>query len=181
MKIKRIISLICIFALSVAVLAGCGKSEDAEQLMGDWCYIHDTETVVLSFKSSGLAVFNNKDYNYAITDGFIELVNGNETLKMRYVLEKDDFLLYQTTVYTCPDAREDSITGVWTHDRWAFEFTDEGTFKEDGVFPGQYIVDEEASTIKLIYNDHFVDTICYYTRSGNELTIEYPWTMVRKP
>jgi hypothetical protein len=58
-------------------------------------------------------------------------------------------------------------------------FTDKGTFLEDGYFPGYYTVDEANSTLKLVYNDQFEDTICYFRLEGDKLYIEYPWPMVK--
>ena len=41
--------------------------------------------------------------------------------------------------------------------------------------------EEGDSSFKLMYIDHFEDTVCYYTLDGNVLMVEYPWQMVKMP
>lgn len=162
--------------------AGCGKQQGP--LVGKWAYVHDETTTVLELASNGKAVYEGNSYTYTNDDQFIILKdkNGNEN-RFRYVIEKDGFLFYKTTEYVNKDNEApSSIVGVWTGkevDKWSFEFTENGEFMEDGYFPGYYTIDENAKTVKLVYNDHFEDTICYYQKDGNELTIEYPWKMVQ--
>ena len=39
--------------------------------------------------------------------------------------------------------------------------------------------DEEAGTIKLMYDDPIEDTLLYYSIDGDDMTIDYPWPMVK--
>ena len=66
--------------------------------------------------------------------------------------------LFQNTTYTFDgEGVPDGLVGQWTcHPKnWKFEFTDSGTFLEDGYFPGNYVIDEKSKTLKLIYNDQW--------------------------
>ena len=155
----------------------------AESLMGNWAYIHDTENPVLAFSINRNAIFEGKLYTYDCDGDFINLTDENGNVKkMRFVLDKDGMYLFKSTTYEFTgEGKPDGLIGVWEckEQNWSFEFTKMGTFREDAYFPGYYTVDEAASTFKLIYNDHFEDTTCYYQLDGNKLTIEYPWRMVK--
>ena len=168
--------------MSAALLSFTGCSEEVESpLIGKWAYIHDAETTIINLKSNGKVVYNGNTYDYALDDEYIHLTGKNGTLDLRYRYDGSEFLLYQTTEYLyVGEGTPDSILGTWqnTENRWSYEFTEDGTFNEDGYFPGYYTVDESARTVKLVYNDHFEDTVIYYTLSGNRLTIDYPWSMV---
>ena len=43
-----------------------------------------------------------------------------------------------------------------------------------------YEVDEEAKTIKLMYETALEDTVFYFERTENGLAIEYPWLMRKR-
>ena len=157
---KKLIALITILAMTAALFAGC-KDNGSSALKGKWAYIHEPETVVLNIKGT-TAEYEGKKYNYSESGEFFTLTRENEELKFRFKLDKDGFYLYKTTTYTYDgEGTPDSIIGVWTDDqeRWAFEFTDKGTFKEDGIFPGHYMLNDDG-TFKLAYEDPFEDTIC---------------------
>ncbi len=180
MKRSTLTALICVLLIAFsALLSGCGAQNDP--LCGVWAYNHDPETPVLTVNKNGKAVFDGETYAYESDSDFIYLTNDGETLTMRYELEKDGMNLYEMTVYTFEgDGTPDGLVGRWVNDQgWDFEFTAQGTFIEDGYFPGYYTVDEDAQTFKLIYNDHFFDTVCYYAIEGNTLRVEYPWPMVK--
>lgn len=166
--------------LIVFVLCGCGKNANVGPIAGEWAYIHDTQTAAFVVKNDGKAILDKVSYTAAADDTYITLKDsdGNEE-KLKYVLDKDGMLLYKNTTYTFSGDTPSGIIGTWTHDKWSFEFTEEGTFIEDGYFPGYYVVDEADKSIKLIYNDHFEDTTVYYEMNGNELLLQYPWRMVK--
>lgn len=173
--------LTSIMFLSLFIFGGCGEKSDSP-LVGNWAYIHDTETTIISLKSDGKAEYEGEKYSYTTDDTYINLTKDGESLKLRYELTKDGFLMYQTTEYEYQgDGTPESIIGNWYNPttKWSYEFTEEGTFKEDGYFPGYFTVDENNSSIKLMYNDHFEDTIIYYGIEGTKLTIDYPWAMVK--
>lgn len=179
---KKRITLVCVLLLVLVTLAACG--DDNNKLNGKWAYVHDTETAILVLKSNGTAIYNNDKYSYTYDDSFITLkASDGKDLKLRYEFDGADMFLYQPTVYVY-DSEEvpDGLPGVWKGkevEGWEFEFTESGEFKEDGYFPGYYVDDPENSRAKLIYNDQFEDTMIYYSIEGNELTIEYPWRMVK--
>lgn len=174
MRIKLPISL-TVFVISALFLAGCGNKES-------WAYIHDPETEILSLSDNGKAEYKGDNYSYTRDDKFLVLKdgNGNET-KMRFIPDGDKMVLYESSTYTYDGEGEpDSILGVWTQDNgWLFEFTDKGTFTEENIFYGHYEVNEADHTIKLMYDEPMEDAILYYSLDGNELTIDYPWPMVR--
>lgn len=181
MNKRKFVSLLLIVSILSLCLIGCGKKSDSKQV-GKWAYIHDTETAVLILKEDCSAIFKGKSYSFEDDGSYLTLKASNEELKMKYEMVNGDMYLYETNVYTyVGDGTPDGLVGVWRNapNKWEFEFTDKGTFKEDTYFPGYYTVNEENSSIKLVYNDHFEDTIILYSINGNELTIQYPWRMVR--
>ncbi|MCQ2496466.1 MAG: hypothetical protein MJ131_07725 [Lachnospiraceae bacterium] len=178
MKKNRFFTLVCLMALLLMVMTGC-KSDSTAEL---WSYIHAPEETVLTIDEAKKSfIFENVSYSFTKDDNFFNLRNasGAES-KMRYVMEKDKMLLYKTTSYTYQgEGTPANICGVWNNDQnLSFEFNELGEFREDGYFPGYYTINEADSTIKLVYNDHFEDTVIYYSLEGNTLTIEYPWPMV---
>ena len=158
-------------------------SPEAKALCGKWAYIHDKENPAFVLSADGRAILDGMLYSYECDGEFITLKTvGHREIKMRYVLEDDGMYIYKRTVYKFQDkGKPDGLKGLWKNDEnsWSFEFSDKGTFVEDGYFPGYYSVDAESGTFKLAYNDHFEDTTCYYNIDGKNLTVEYPWLMVR--
>lgn len=169
-----------ILTISILSLVGCQGTKD--RFYGDWAYIHDTETTIISFKTNNKAEFNGNKYSYTYDDSYVTLTSGNDEIKFRYKMDgADKWLFYQTKNYEFSgDGTPNGLTGLWEdkEDKWSFEFTADGTFREDTYFPGYYTETEDGA-VKLVYNDHFEDTIIYYEINGNELTVDYPWTMVR--
>lgn len=174
-------SLLVILVFSFTLfLSGCGRTPSEAE--GRWAYIHDTEAeaFVLSYDK---AVIDGTEYKVeSIGEDYIVLSLDGREMSHRYEMNSAGMLLYKTTDYVLEgEDTAEGLVGRWfnAEKKWSFEFTEDGTFREDGYFPGQYIVDEQAGLFKLIYNDHFEDTVCYYSISGNVLTVEYPWQMVR--
>ncbi|MBO4415420.1 MAG: hypothetical protein J5824_05495 [Lachnospiraceae bacterium] len=206
MSKNSIISYFFILLLAVSLIA-CNKKEDesgknvnetgesitADQLdtikpdqISSWAAIYESDKEILSFEKGGTAVYKGTEYDsYLIDDNFITF-QGKEELKSRYVMKRKKMLLYETKEYqretvegAYQDVPEGSVEGLWSFDEnVSFEFTEKGTFYEDRNFPGHYLVDEEAHTIKLMYNDHFEDIYLYYTIEGDVMKIEYPWSLV---
>lgn len=180
---KRFIAVFLIALL--VLLAGCGSVElspEAEELQGEWAYVHTKDFASLVLKPNGKAVFENDDYTYDCKDGRLILTDSHgDQLSMRYALEDGGLVIYKQSTYTYSSLTEpDGVVGLWgdEDDNWSFEFTEDGTFREDGYFPGYYTVNEDEGTIKLVYNDQFEDTVIYYSIDGYEMTVEYPWPMV---
>ena len=181
---KKHLAILLIFTLIICTLCGCDNASTnnvPDEFEGKWAYVHDTETPILTVKPDGKAEYKGESYSYARDDQFIILTdkNGNET-KHRYLVDTDGIYVYEDVVYTYTgEGTPEGLVGVWQADKWSFEFTANGEFKEDSYFPGYYTLNEELGTIKLIYNDHFTDTVLYYSIEGNELHMEYPWLLVK--
>lgn len=179
---KRKVSVIFLVFVCLLLLMGCGNkqlSQEAQKICGDWAYIHDRDTTVVSFDKNGKAKYEGKKYTFTCDDTFVYLKNKDGEQKLRYVMDGDKMFLYKNTEYKfCGEGEPDGIIGSWeSTENWKFEFTENGTFLEDGYFPGLYIMTENSG-VKLVYNDQFEDTLCYYHVDGNTLVLEYPWPMV---
>ncbi len=177
----------CLFSAVLMVLAAvvvaagltsCAKKESA--VKESWAYIHDKPTEILRLNEDGTARYKDQDYTYEKGEDYLELTAKDGTVsRMRFITERDHMLLYERLVYTYEgEGTPDGLTGFWRMGNQSFEFTDKGTFKEDEFFPGHYMVDEEEKSIRLAYNDHFVDATLYYQIDGNELIIDYPMPVV---
>lgn len=174
---KYIRSGLCLIIVSSFIfLAGCGGNKQ------EWAYIHEPEKMILSMSDNGKAIYKDKDYTYSKDDNFIKLTgkDGSE-IDMRYVMDGDKMILYERSTYTYDgDGTPDSVIGLWKQDNgWSYQFTEQQTFAEESIFFGHYSVDEDAHTIRLMYDDPIEDAILYYELNGNELTIDYPWPMVK--
>lgn len=189
MKTKKFIIIVSML-LSLSFMVSCGVNKDGDKLSqealnicGSWAYIHDRETAVAVFQKNGKAEYNGEKFSFDCDNQFIYLKGENgDTTSLRYQLDDEGMYLYQNTTYTYQgEGVPDGVIGQWIcpETNWSFEFTDAGTFMEDGIFPGIYVVDEEEKTCRLIYNDQFEDTVCFYHIEGNELYLEYPWRMVK--
>ncbi len=182
---KRGVSLLLLLMLCSQILTGCGSAERdrlQEAVEGDWAYIHDPETTIIHLGKNGKASYNGKNYTYTVDETYLNLTSDSESLQLRYTKDDDEFYLYQPCDYTfAGDGKPDGLVGTWydPDTKWSYEFTAEGTFQEDGYFPGYYTLDAESGQIKLVYNDHFYDTTLYYTLDGDHLHIDYPWSMVK--
>ena len=177
---KRYITTVLAAALTLSfLLMGCsGKAEH-------WAYNHEPDKDALVLYENGKAVFKDVEYTYTRDDTFINLTDqSGETVPHRYV--KDDaheqIYFYEPALYHRNEGSDgEGIIGMWTQDngRNQFQFSKEGTFSEENIFFGNYLVDEEAGTIKLMYSDPIEDTLLYYTLDGDDLKIDYPWPMVK--
>lgn len=178
---KKIKLFAVMTALVVAVLSLTGCSEKiTSPIVGEWAYIHDDQTVVLSLSANGKASYKGEKYSYTEDGQYITLSSGKNKLRLRYELNNDDLYVYEPTTYVyVGNDTPNGLIGAWQCAKWSFEFYDDGTFREDGYFPGYYTVSEDGTSFKLMYTDHFEDTTCYFAINGDELLVEYPWRMVR--
>ena len=190
MKITKVLPTFLAIVLILLSMTACGKNEndiaisnEALAICGSWAYIHDKETAIAVFHEDGTAQYEGKDYSFECNSQFIQLKNSDgETTQLRYSLDDEGMYLYSNNTYTFSGEGEpSSLVGEWfcAEKKWSYTFTEAGTFREDDIFPGYYTVDNENSTFKLVYNDQFEDTVCYFRLEGNKLHIEYPWRMVR--
>lgn len=186
MKNRKFALLMCMVLVISFSLLGCGEPKLSGPINGKWAYIHDTETTALEIKDNGTAVLDGQKYDCTYDDSVISLTdkNGN-TQSLRYLTSgSDGIYLFKTSTYKYDGAGSpDGIIGVWvdtSNGKSSFEFTDNGTFREDSYIPGYYYPDSETGSILLVYNDHYEDTLIYYTIDGDTLTVEYPWPMVKR-
>lgn len=190
MKITKFLPSFFAFVLMLVLISACGKNEKetvisdkALEICGSWAYIHDKDTAIAVFRKDGTAKYESKEYSFECDSQFIKLKDkAGETIQLRYVIDDEGMYLYSQNTYTfCGEGEPENLVGEWTcaEKNWSYAFTQTGTFMEDGYFPGYYTVDDENSTFKLVYNDHFDDTVCYFRLEENKLHIEYPWLMVR--
>jgi hypothetical protein len=190
MKTTKLPLTIFAVVLMLLLMTACSKnkndpakSDEALEIYGSWAYNHDKETAIAVFLEDGTAQYEGKDYSFECDSQFIKLTNTDgETKQLRYVLDDEGMYLYSNNTYTFSGEGEpDDLVGEWTcaDKNWTYSFTETGTFMEDGYFSGNYTVDDENSTFKLVYNGEFEDTVCYFQLEENKLYIEYPWPMVR--
>ena len=180
MKKSRLVTICCLAFMAVLFTTACTR-EDENPLVGKWAYIYEKETPAFVVKSSGKAILDGVEYKYEDKGGFISLDDGNGNVTdLRYEFDKDQLLLYKRSTYFRESDEASGLVGFWRNENgsWSFEFTEEGTFREDEIFQGYYFVQDDGKSIKLAYNDHFVDSYIYYELSGNVLSIEYPWQFV---
>ena len=187
MKRNRLITLGCLIICLMILACGCEKEPDHKKTGESWAYVHEPAAEILWLGDNGKATFKDKSYDYVKDDEFITLTDENkQTLKMHYSMNKGQMLLYEINEYHFVASEgigePDGLVGTWKggeEDRSSFQFTEEGIFMEDEFFPGHYTVDEKNGTVKLMYEDHFADTVFYFHLDGEKLTIEYPWPMVK--
>ena len=180
MSLKKLPALVCTMLLVFVLLAACSGESSESSFQGNWAYSYEPKELALLVKNGGKAKLDGKTFTYTEENGILRLENKAGDLAFAKFKndDKKHIFLFKHTIYT--GANNDGLIGKWTSGKWSFEFTAEGTFLEDGIFPGYYSVDEENSTIFLIYNDQFENTIVPYELKGNKLTLEYPWEMVRR-
>ncbi len=175
-SIEKFAMGIAIFTLG-SILAGCGAKTEK------WAYVHDPLEEVISLTEDGNCTYKGKEYTYTMDDSFINLRDQNgDAISLRYEMDEDGdkMTLYEESTYSLCSEDTDSIVGVWKQDNgWSYQFTANGEFAEENFFHGHYTVDEENKCIKLMYDDPIEDAYLYYVLSGDELTVAYPWPMVR--
>ncbi|MBB2183961.1 hypothetical protein H0486_13860 [Lachnospiraceae bacterium MD1] len=188
MKKTKLLLAFFTSVLILLLMTACGKnnsdlSKEALKIVGSWAYIHDKETAIAVFSKDGTAEYEGKDYSYVCDSQFIKLKNTDgEMIQLRYLLDDEGMYLYSNNTYSFSGTgKPDGLIGEWEcpEKNWSYFFTDKGTFMEDGYFTGYYTVDDKNSTFKLVYNDQFEDTVCYYTLDNDKIKIEYPWRMVK--
>ena len=177
-KLKYYLVTIFILCLSSA-LFGCGKTAEKTE---SWAYIHEPGEEILSLYDDGKALYKGEKYSYTKDDSNIDLAaDDGEHLDLHYEMEGNQMLLYEKSTYEYSGEKDtDGIVGIWKQDNgWEYQFTEDGKFSEENIFFGRYTVDEENACIKLMYDDPIEDAYLYYELDGDELTIAYPWPMVR--
>ena len=171
-KIKIYSTLISIIFI-MSLLGGCGSKTEK------WAYNHEPLVAVIALSDNGKATYKGNEYTYTKDDTYITLKNENGEQSIRYEMDGDNMTLYEESTYQRYGEGE-GIVGIWKQDNgWSYVFTEDGRFSEEAIFSGHYSVDEEGSYIKLMYDDPIEDAYLYYTLEGDELTVAYPWPMVK--
>ncbi|MCQ2494456.1 MAG: hypothetical protein MJ104_07625 [Lachnospiraceae bacterium] len=177
-SIRRYIALALMMVMCFCMI-GCGEKD---AFYGKWAYSHDTEKMIAQFKTGGKVTYKGTEYSYVENNGVLEMTSANETLNYKYMWDGDVLYIYEPmTYYYQGEGEADGLVGYWLAEngRSNYEFTAQGTFREDSYIPGYYSVNEENHSIKCVYNDQYFDTVIYYTLDGNTLVVEYPWPMVK--
>ena len=171
-KLRNLLMPVLLSAV-ILLMTGCG------QKLESWAYDYEPTEETIAFYKNGQAVYKGEKYSYVKDDSFITLTYEAGEKKLRYEKNGDSLILYEKSTYKSVGERtEGSIVGTWSQDNgWSFVFTDAGEFAEENIFFGHYSIDSENSRIKLMYDDPVPDIYLYYTLSGDELTIDYPWPM----
>jgi hypothetical protein len=181
MRFKRSVKIGC-FAVAALLFVGCGKSKDEGSFpyQGKWAYNHDLTKAALKIDSEGNAKLDGKKYTCREAEDAILLESEKyDTVIVKFKDGNDeDIMVYKPTVYVGQEGNE-GLIGTWVCDKWNFVFTDQGTFLEDGYFPGYYVVDYENSAIMLIYNDQFSNTVIPFELTEEGLVLDYPWEMIK--
>lgn len=170
-KTPLLMFLICIALFS---LSGCAKKTES------LAYIHEPTKEILSFYDDGTAEYKGNKYKFKIENSVLYLTSDEGTIGLRFINNGDEILLYEKSTYQYDGEKNtDGIVGVWKQDNgWAYVFTEDGKFSEEGIFFGHYAVDEQSQCIKLMYDDPIEDAYLYYELDGDKLVIDYPWPVV---
>ena len=187
--------LLCALTL-VLMLAAC-TTDDPEEERGSvteqWAYMEDDKTPCLKLYEDGTAAFREARFtagtkltkykSYEWTDTTLKLTAEDGTVtEMRYYDTESKRYLYQKLTYDFYKGEDkDTLIGAWIRDNeWSFQFSDKGTFLEDGLWAGYYTVGEDHS-IKLVYDTQgaFPDTTLYYSLENGKLILDYPFGMVK--
>ncbi len=185
MNIKKLLALIAMMVVAAVVLTGCDK--DDPNIDKQWADAANPEAPCLIFYKDGTVKFEGVTYKSGkFTETDLELTKDDGTvISKKYFDDGKQRFIYKTLVYE-KDANlgndGDSIVNAWRvkseTDGMSFQFTDKGTFMEDGAFYGYYILNEEEGTIKLAYDAPLTDVLLYYKLEDGKLVIEYPWGYV---
>ncbi len=168
-------------AMGIAAIMMCFAFTGCGARTEKWAYIHDPLEEVISLSGDGSCTYKGNEYTYTRDDSFIYLKDSSgDVTSLRYEMNGDRMMLYEESTYSLYGEDTDSIVGVWKQDNgWSYQFTADGEFSEENIFHGHYSVDEDKGCIKLMYDDPVEDAYLYYVLAGDELTVAYPWPMVR--
>ena len=179
---RKLFLLVLVCCISFAVV--CGSGEPCP-LLGDWAFDYEPAAAVLTVKDDGTACWNGADFTWEDDGSFLLLKDqAGETASLRYLVKEGRVQVFLAGTYTrTAKDRDEEIFGAWKKDGSygnSFIFEKDMRFMEDGTFVGTFSLDEEAGTFTLKYQPAiFEDTTCYFTREGDSMTVEYPWTVVK--
>lgn len=166
--------------------AALPQEADVGSLLGEWAFDYEPTVLVLRLSEDGSAWYKGQEYTWEEDgSGFLKLTDeSGALLSLRYSLSDGKTVIYPQTSYHRGKEVEGQggIIGIWegVSDGSTFVFTPSGKFLEDNAFAGYFLADPDAGTFLLHYGEIFEDTLCYYSIDQEILTIEYPWTIVKK-
>lgn len=190
MNCKKVLLFLCVAA--AMLLTACKDDEtDKGAVKEQWAYLEDESNACLKFYEDGSAAFRSDDAGskfkmykqYDLTADKLKLTaEDGSVLEMKYYdTDTGKRYMYQKVTLDYYDGNDSStLIGAWlAKNEWSFQFTDKGTFLEDGLWAGYFIVNDDGS-IKLIYDNRvFSDTIIYYSLENGKLILDYPFGMVK--
>jgi len=197
---KPAFALIIVMLLTMC-LTGCSNTDDNTEkgVKESWAYNFDETKEVIRLNEDGTAMYQVKSFkdnvqvskatkfdSYTKDDKYITLKNADTEIKLMYEPYEKGIMLYEKSTYkysanSLNPQQDGSVLGLWEStgtDKLFYEFSDQGTFMEDGVFVGEYKWDKEAGTVTLNYYDEVPSTTFYYIIEGDIMTVDYPWPMV---
>lgn len=180
--------LTALFLVLFCLVCGnsCSEEEARFPLIGEWAFNYAPETAVLRIGEDGTAFYEGQNWTWEWDASVPVLMLTNpegEKKEIRYASDEKGNRIYLPGEYTRKDKLVDEeIWGVWTlegSDRSSFVFEKDGRFMEDSTFVGSYTIDPEANSLLLQYQPagYFDDTLCYFQRDGDHMTLFYPWPL----
>ena len=173
----------CIIIISI--LSAFGEASDENcAICGEWAFSHNPEETVLNLRSDGRGSYFNTDIFWRDEGTVLYLEDPEgQSYSLTYSLQGDFLTVYLPTLFTrISEIGEDGrIIGTWVasgDSKSSFVFTENGRFLEDGIFSGEYVLDEENSSATLHYAGGFNDTRIYYSFYEGQLIVEYPWLLI---
>ncbi len=95
MRNRTVKTILIGILISALCLCFTGCSGEKDRFYGKWGYIHDTETTIMNFKSSGRLVYEGVDYTYTADDSFLHLTAKNgEASDLRYSFDGEQMYIY---------------------------------------------------------------------------------------
>lgn len=182
MKKKLLVVAPFIVVIALIVSAFMMKTES-------WAYDYEPQVEILNLGRISNAQYKGESYRYKKDDQYIVFTgNSGETFKRRYELSTDKdgeevMFLYEPCVYTyAGEDTPDGLVGEWQSENgWSFRFNENGTFVEDTYFVGYYSAEKDEGKVKLVYDSEFRfnDAHIYYQIEGDQMTLEYPWRLLK--
>jgi len=178
---RKIAALFAVLLLLQTIPAYAFEEDDP--LIGCWVYPHDTETAVLTLRADGTALYGETDFMWDHDETGLALTGADGSSVILRCETTDEGMLFWLPACYQRTAGTQGLLGAWaavgvSNSSWVFATN--GQFLEDGVFTGDYSVDEEKGTITLKYVEYFQDTVIDYTFLDDLLVIGYPWLVIRQ-
>lgn len=169
----------------ILILSAFGEASNGNLARcGVWVFSHDPDEAVLTLKSDGRGSYFGTDIFWRDEGAFLYLESlDGQSFSLAYTFQGDSMTVYLPTLFTrISEIGEDGqIIGTWVssgNSQSSFVFTENGRFMEDGIFTGEYVLDEETGSITLRYAGGFEDTTIFYSFYEGQLIVEYPWLLI---